>query len=304
MSTQRPSPGDRVVGVLVAYNTPYDVLRRTAARLAPQLFGVFIMDNSDAFDDSSHADFSDLGERVEYIPSGGNIGIAEAQNRGVRRAIELGADFVLFLDDDSSFPDGGVETMLRDLAAERHTSPDTVGIGPKVVDERSGQVLARVWNGSRIRPGVIAETTEVAFLVSSGALIDVDAFARFGMFRSDYFIDHVDQEWGLRVGLSGGRLVITPNVTMFHKLGDEPTLSRSGNVRYVHNSPTRDYYLTRNAIFFMRDLDLPLRRYPSMIRLLVDSSLRKVLGRSRSRDQRVAVLKGLTHGILNRRGKL
>ncbi|PPF63045.1 hypothetical protein C5E11_08205 [Clavibacter michiganensis] len=304
MSMHRPLPADKVVGVLVAYNTPNDVLRRTATRLAPQLFGVLIMDNSDNSGGDSRSPLAQLGEGVEYIASGGNVGIAEAQNRGVRRAIELGANFVLFLDDDSSFPDGGVETMLRDLAFERRTSPGTVGIGPRVVDERSGQVLARVWSGSRIRPGIINETTEVAFLVSSGALIDVAAFERFGMFRSDYFIDHVDQEWGLRTGLAGGRLVITPNVTMFHKLGDEPTLSRSGNVRYVHDSPTRDYYLTRNAVFFMRDLDLPLRKYPSMIRLLVDSSIRKVFGRSRSREQRLAVLRGLVHGVRNRRGKL
>jgi rhamnosyltransferase len=301
MSTNRLPHDDRVVGVLVAYNTPAEVLRRTVTRLAPQLHRVLIMDNSDT---STGADFSKLGERVEYISSNGNVGIAEAQNRGVQRAIELDASFVLFLDDDSSFPDSGVSTMLQDLAEERLIHPETVGIGPKVVDERSGQVLARVWENSRIRPGIVDEITEVAFLVSSGALIAVDAFTRFGMFRNDYFIDHVDQEWGFRVGIEGARLVITPNVTMFHKLGDEPTLSRSGNVRYTHASPIRDYYLTRNAILLMRDLKLPLRRYPGLLRLLIESSIRKVLGRSRSRAQRLAVLRGLAHGIRNRRGKL
>jgi rhamnosyltransferase len=301
MSTYQLPPDDKVVGVLVAYNTPAEVLRRTVARLAPQLHRVLIMDNSDA---PIGADGLDMGKGVEYLPSNGNVGIAEAQNRGVQRAMELDAAFVLFLDDDSSFPDGGVATMLRDLAEERRTHPETAGIGPKVVDERSGQVLARIWRGSRIRPGIVDEMTEVAFLVSSGALIDIDSFRRFGMFRADYFIDHVDQEWGFRVGIEGGRLVITPNVTMFHKLGDEPTLSRSGNVRYTHDNPIRDYYLTRNAILLMRDLKLPVQRYPGLLRLLIDSSIRKVLGRSRTREQRLAVLRGVLHGIQNRRGKL
>jgi rhamnosyltransferase len=301
MSTYQLPPDDKVVGVLVAYNTPAEVLRRTVARLAPQLHRVLVMDNSDA---PIGADGLDMGNGVEYISSNGNVGIAEAQNRGIMRAAEIGADFILLLDDDSNFPAGGVATMLRDLQEERVSFPHTVGIGPRVVDERTGQALVAIWRGTRIRPGTISGITEVAYLVSSGALIDARSLRQYGLFRSDYFIDHVDQEWGLRVGIAGGRLVITPNVTMIHKLGDEPTLSRSGNVRYTHDSPIRDYYLTRNAILLMRDLKLPLQRYPGLLRLLIDSSIRKVLGRSRTREQRLAVLRGLAHGIRNRRGKL
>lgn len=294
----------KVVGVLVAYNTPGDVLMRTATRLAPQLFRLLVMDNSDKSSEVAEALSKTPVEGVEHHSCGGNVGIAVAQNQGITRSTDLGADYVLFLDDDSSFPDGGVEKLLGDLAEERRAFPETVGIGPLAVDERTGQALIAVWEGPRVRPGRVTRTTEVAYLVSSGALIDVEAFEKYGLFRGDYFIDHVDQEWGFRVGLQGGRLVITASVTMSHQLGDAPTTTASGNIRYQHESPTRDYYLTRNAIFLMRDLRFPAIKYVDLVRLLAEGSLRKIFGRRRTLSQRHAVIVGLAHGILNRRGPL
>ena len=292
----------KVIGLLVTYNTPGEALRLTVARLVPQLSRLLILDNSDRSTEVAEIFSATPLEGVEYRPSGGNIGIAEAQNNGIVRATELGADFVLFLDDDSSFPDGGVARLLKDLKEERINSPETVGIGPRIVDERTGQVLAPVWEGRKIRPGTVTAITEVAYLVSSGALVDVTAFEKYGLFKGEYFIDHVDKEWGLRVGLQGGRFVASSSATMSHQLGDAPTTSRSGNVRYRHDSPIRDYYLTRNAIFVMRDLRFPPIKYVDMLRLLLDSSARKIFGRSRSTQQRRAVLLGLAHGLRNRRG--
>lgn len=293
----------KVVGVLVAYNTAGEVVIETARRLAPQMFRLLVMDNSDdGHSQILHALAGAAIQGVEYHTSGRNVGIASAQNDGIARALVLGADFVLFLDDDSTFPDGGVQVLVHDLMEERKHFAETAGIGPRIVDQRTGQALISVWEGARVRPGQVAQITEVAFLLSSGSLIDVHAFEKYGTFRGDYFIDHVDQEWGFRVGLQGGRLVVTASVTMFHHLGDTPTKSRKGSIRYNHGSATRDYYLTRNAIFLMRDLPFPVVRYIDLMRLLLESSIRKIFGPKRSLPQRRAVLVGLAHGILNRRG--
>ena len=292
----------RTVGILVAYNTSPDILLPTVRRLAPQLYRLLVMDNSDDPTRLAAALSNSPVNGVEHHSSGGNQGIADAQNRGISKAVELSADFALFLDDDSTFPDDGVKILLADLEEERRERPETVGIGPRIVDSRSGQALIAVWEGSRIRPGYVTTTVEVAYLVSSGALIDVSAFEQFGLFRSEYFIDHVDQEWGFRVGLLGGRLIVTANVTMPHALGDTPTTTRRGAVRYQHTSSVRDYYLTRNAILLMRDLRLPTLRYLDLMRVLGESVVRKLLGRNRTRQQKRAVIDGVVHGIVNRRG--
>jgi rhamnosyltransferase len=293
-----------VVGILVAYNTPSNLLIDTVARLAPQFTRLLVMDNSTG-DGSLERDLARVQvERVEYHSSGGNVGIADAQNRGITRAVQLGAEFVLFLDDDSAFPSGGVAMLLSELSIEREAEPLTVGIGPTVLDIRTGQCLAFVWDGARIRPTAPNKNLTAAYLVSSGALIDVKAFEAYGPLRSSYFIDHVDKEWGLRVGLNGGRLVVTNNVTMDHRLGDAPLLSSRGKVRYHHESPARDYYLTRNAILLMRDLRLPPAQQFGLVELLTKNAVRKIAGPRRTIRQRHAVLLGLIHGLANRRGPL
>lgn len=292
-----------VVGVLVAYNTSSEVLIETAERIATQLDRLLVYDNSDRPNDLQEAIVRADIANVEYHQSHGNAGIAAAQNKGISRAIELGAGFVLFLDDDSTFPDNGVAELLDELQTERARHPQTVGIGPLITDSRTGQELAIVWDGRFLRTGDVTSTTEVAFLLGSGALVDIKAFEQFGLFRSEYFIDHVDKEWGLRVGLLGGRLVVTKRVGMVHQLGDSPTLSSRGAVRYNHDSHIRDYYLTRNAILMMWDLRLPAVKYIDLIKLLTINSIRKMVGRNRTFDQRIAVLKGLIHGMLNLRGR-
>lgn len=294
----------RVIGILVAFNTPAATVLETAARLSPQLSALLVMDNSDDGFGLAETLESLRSANVEHHSMHGNAGIAAAQNAGIARSIDLKADAVLFLDDDSTFPTDGVSTLWRELHEERLRDPRTAGIGPRIVDARTGQALIAVWEGSRVRPGHVETLVEAAYLVSSGALIPSSSFERFGTFRSEYFIDHVDQEWGFRVGLNGGRLVITSSVTMQHQLGDEPTVTRAGAVRYGHASPIRDYYLTRNAILLMRDLRFPPLRYIDLTRVLGESALRKILGPNRSLTQRRIVLRGLWDGLRNKRGQL
>ncbi|MCY1233894.1 rhamnosyltransferase [compost metagenome] len=292
----------KVVGVLIAYNTPPETLLRTARRIGRQVFRLVIVDNSDRPTDIAGAVAEAHLPGIDYVPAGGNIGIAAAQNLGIRRALEMNANYILFLDDDSSFPDEGVVMLLNELEKERRMFPQTAAIGPRIIDEPTGQELTYVWDGAKMRRRKVHLLTEVAFLVSSGALIDVRAFLDYGFFREEYFIDHVDKEWGLRVALRGVRQVVTPEVTMIHQLGDTPTTSLRGSVRFKHESPARDYYLTRNAILVMRDLSMPLIRYPDMLRLLIESSIRKTIGPSRTWAQRKAVVLGLWHGLSNRGG--
>jgi rhamnosyltransferase len=290
--------------VLIAYNTSSEVLTATAAEITKDVERLIIVDNSDSVPVPSEMESLMVIPKVEYIALGKNFGIATAQNRGIERCIELGVDYILFLDDDSRFPSGGVMTMLQELEEESTEHPNTCGIGPRILDEPTGEELTYLWHGSDMVRREAASIVEVAFLVSSGALIEADAFSRYGNFRDDYFIDHVDKEWGYRVALQGGRLVVTPRVTMTHQLGDRPTKSIRGNVRFRHENPARDYYLSRNAIFVVRDLSMPRDKRIGMIKLLVTNSTRKVVGFNRTLDQRKAVIKGVYHGLLNLRGPL
>ncbi len=70
--------------------------------------------------DNSHLVIGMSG--VEYISLGKNRGIATAMNIGYRRAAELGASWVLTMDQDSSFSD---EDIKNYLTASRSVCPTT-----------------------------------------------------------------------------------------------------------------------------------------------------------------------------------
>ncbi len=292
------------VGVLVTYFTEPSRLTATLRGISAHLFKLLVIDNTD---DPAHAATlrrTCRDENVEYTWSGANVGIAAAQNVGVTAALGAGADYILFLDDDSELEGSKVDALRSELEAQHQKDVDTIGIGPRIVESRTGQDLAYTWRGNRIRQTNLADdVVPAAFLLGSGAFIFAWAFEKVGLFREDYFIDHVDKEWGLRAGSLGFRLVVTPHVLMLHELGDAPALSREGRKRlYRHDSNVRHYYLTRNALLTMRDVRLPPSKYPDQMRLLLDSVVRKVIGSERSTMTRKAVLAGLRDGVLNRRG--
>lgn len=293
----------QVVGIIVAYRADPDALKRLSVRLAPALRAILIMNNTEPGDARTNLSDLDFGPTVHVKELGGNLGIATAQNMGIRLAAGMGATSVLLLDDDSGFPPEGVDILTSRLSEERKRDPRVVGIGPRVVDHRTGKTIAARWIDGSIVPCSIEDTTQVAYLVSSGSLISIAAFEKFGYFREDYFIDHVDQEWGLRVGSCGGVLLATPDVTMMHQLGDEPTRSARGATRYRHDSPVREYYLTRNALLMWRDLESLGRRRQRILSRVLKTATWKVFLPGRSLRIRAAVLRGLFDGATNVRGR-
>lgn len=59
----------------------------------------------------------DLGlkaDRLVYIPLKDNLGIATAQNEGIRLARESECDYVIFFDQDSMIPEGYVNRMVEE----------------------------------------------------------------------------------------------------------------------------------------------------------------------------------------------
>ncbi len=71
-----------------------------------------------------------LGQEAEIIPAGENLGFARGNNLGAEYAIGMGADLLLFVNNDMVFTDADV---VDSLAARLESLPDAGMIGPKVV---------------------------------------------------------------------------------------------------------------------------------------------------------------------------
>jgi rhamnosyltransferase len=162
-----------------------------------------------------------LGERpVELIESSYNLGVAEALNILVLAAAWKGKRRLLLLDQDSQLPPAIVARLdeaMDDLAA-RGERP--AAIGPKVVSPADAPAAYRAPR-MFTQPGraPVGTATPVRFLITSGTLLNLDAFSRIGRFRSDYFIDAVDTEWCFRAWGRGFSCWVRTDVCMEHRVG-------------------------------------------------------------------------------------
>lgn len=298
----------QLAGVVVTYYPDLQRLEATLARLGPELTPLVVVDNSDDPDVARAVESCCREAGALLLAMKSNIGIAAAQNWGIRESLQRNATHVLFLDDDSELTAGAPTALLAAFDSLRVTRPNVVAMGPRVKDRRTGEFLTFAWRGRHIRQLRTADDhddfTDSAFLLGSGAVVVAEAFETVGLFREEYFIDHVDKEWGLRAGASGFASVVTSSVTLLHSLGDTPDRDASGSAAlYTHRSPVRDYYLTRNAFLLFRDLDLPRIRFVGMFRLLAEQSVRKVAHPVHP-GQRRAVLRGVADGLRGRSGPL
>jgi rhamnosyltransferase len=257
----------RVSAIVVTFNPNPAALAEIFSALRTQVDCVVIVDNGSAADIVSEVAKLAARYACTLEPLDANFGIAAAQNRGVAVAMREGgavpADrhFLLFLDHDSTPASDMVERLLATDQRARAKGVRVGGVGPLIVDKRTGTagrfVRARKWWVGREACKSGCAELEVDFLISSGTLCRFDAFRDIGEMNEGLFIDHVDTDWCLRAVALDYRLFGACDARLVHSLGDDVVEIWAGRWRevFVH-SPLRDYYMCRNTVLILRDLNM------------------------------------------------
>jgi rhamnosyltransferase len=207
---------------------------------------IIIVDNGSADQDALYAAATTAGQ-VEFIALGGNAGIAKAQNIGIARALEAGADYIWLSDQDTTYPASYILQMRAHLE-ELKGQDDFAALGPVYMDTTQGEIQLLVRYSPfkkmfRAAPGL----NTVGEIIASGVIIPRAAILRVGLMREDLFIDMVDLEWCWRaINVCKMRLHVAGDVQITHSLGD--SFERVGGKTYVLRSPTRHYYMVRNTL--------------------------------------------------------
>ncbi len=252
-----PELTPRVVAVVVTFQPDRVRLRALLDAVTEQVEGLVLVDNGDA------ALFSSLGlvcrTKVQTLGMGENRGLAAAQNRGIGKAREWGAEFVLLLDQDSVPAGDMVSKLMAAMMGLRDRGLRVAAVGPRYTDQNQIDLrpFVRVRNArvERFDCGRSDRVVEVDHLIASGSLVPVTALDAIGGMREDLFIDHIDTEWGLRARCEGYRLFGVCGAAMRHGLGDRPYRFLG---RYVPiHSPLRHYYLFRNTVWLCRQGWIP-----------------------------------------------
>jgi GT2 family glycosyltransferase len=243
------SPAEAVAVVVLSWNGREDTLACLASLAkvdAPGLITIVVDNGStDGTSDAVREAYPD----VELVRTEKNLGFAEGNNVGMRKALELGAAYVLVLNNDVELDPG----FVRELVEEGRRRPDAGALCSKILyfdppdliwfagasfDPRSG------YNGRQRGyrdhdDGRYDDVVETDRACGAAMLVPRKVLEEVGVFDPELFFYSEDTDWSLRAHAAGYRHYVVPASKLWHKV----SVTSGGE-----NSPTTLYYGIRNTI--------------------------------------------------------
>jgi rhamnosyltransferase len=219
---------------VVLYRPSADLIRKVGDYAAYIEFLV-VVDNTDDADNSPA--FRGI-PNLKYLSCGGNKGVATALNVAARSAVESGCHWMIMLDQDS-----GLSTRAYDRLREELTRIDRASVGLV-------SVITVPKEDDFCRAQDLPDSRDVFLTITSGSVLNLDAYRRCGPFEDKLFIDHVDHEYCLRLHRAGYRVIQLTRVVLVHTVGEVKEVSLFGKrLRLATHKPFRAYYGVRNGCY-------------------------------------------------------
>lgn len=290
-----------VFAIVVSYNPEQDMYVNIK-EISSQVDKVIIFDNNSS--SLSVLNSCESIENVTVIYSENNIGLSQAQNISISRALSEGAKWIVTFDDDSKISDNYISTMLNFY--DDSPIKDNIGVlVPSVFDinsQKCSKFIGR--RGAISRKTPCGEPYPILVAISSGMLIKSAVFDVVGKMNEGYFIDYIDIDFCLRVNLFY-KIIVLPDVFLLHKLGVKSKVSVLGYDFFVSNhDPIRRYYIYRNRIFVWKSFLLSYPCYVGYDFFVSLLEFAKIISFENKRLKNLsAIFKGILHGVLNKEGK-
>jgi len=216
-------------------------------------FKVIVLDNksTDGSVDAIRIAFPD----VRIINLASNLGYAGNNNVGIEEAINLGADWILVLNEDTILdPD-----CLTELIQIGESDPKIGVVGPMVyhhsepdVIQSAGGILGKYWQSQHLGKneedhGQFNTPHSTEWISGCAILVRKVAIEQAGMLDANYFIYWEETEWCIRISSMGWKIVHVPQAKIWHK----------GVQRDYQPSPSFTYYGTRNHLLTLYKHNAP-----------------------------------------------
>jgi len=250
-----------IAAVIPAFHPDPARFAKALSALAPQCDRILVVDNGGAGGITAEAS-AQLGVALEILGDGNNLGVAAAQNLGIRRALESGAAAVLFMDQDSVAHADMVEHLAEALQHLASRGCRVAACGPRYHEPESLQlssfVRAGIFRLAHVLPSAGERSVACDCLISSGMLVPAEALRAVGEMEERLFIDHVDTEWCFRAKRAGYGCHGVATALMEHELGRNRKKIWLGRWRQVPDHPSeRLYFLARNTLWLVRRPYIP-----------------------------------------------
>lgn len=238
----------KVICITVLYKPSEELLEKAISAIVNQVDLVWISDNTPGGFKGIDTIAGASNAKLKYALMDGNVGIAKAQNAGIRYALDHDFDFVYFLDQDSLSPSGIVNGLLQQFKDLESKGIKVGGVGAQPFNRETGKIYeANVKKGKRVKDGVV----EVTELINSSSLFTKELFLSTGMMDESLFIDGVDHELCWRANNKAQYRFFKVTLLLFnHKQGEGDRKILGITIRTT--TPFRIYYQFRNYFWLMK----------------------------------------------------
>ena len=252
--------------------------------------------------DTSPAQITQRFPGLEFLRQTTNLGVWQARNRGIERALELGCEYVMILDNDTRVD----RSLISRLVATAREYDDLAAVGPKIYYLRDPKRLWYAYGHLNLRTGIYSNPVynaldegqfdqrgEIQLGGGCCLLIPGRIFEVVGGFDTSYGAwGGEDVDWSLRCRRAGFKLVYCPEGKLRHLVGGSAKKMPRALIRYL---------TTRNQLWTLRKNITPFQ----LVTVTLFYPLRCLLRLARSASRREwdcipAELKGARDGFLAR----
>ncbi len=213
---------------IVNWNRPLDTIEclESLDAITYKNHKTIVVDNGS--DDGSPERIHAAAPGVEMLVNPSNLGFAAGINVGIVRALELGAAYVLLLNNDTVVDPGFLEPLVAVCEECRQISI----VGPRVYCFGTRRLFSSGGWPRRFLPLLVRQVhpmaheedvplgspQEVVYVWGQAMLIRGEVFERIGVFDCGFFMYYEDCDFCLRALRAGFRVFYVPQSRIWHKV--------------------------------------------------------------------------------------
>jgi GT2 family glycosyltransferase len=184
---------------------------------------------------------------IYFFANSENSGYTGGNNIGMKLALQMGVDYVLILNPDTTIEKDCIENLVK---AVEKTGAGVVGpkiyfTGTKTIWYAGGIMdLANVIGSHR---GVNEKDTgqydmqvETDYVTGAAMLIKIEVIKKIGLFDDNFFLYYEDADFCMRAKNKGFKIYYIPEAVVYHENAKSSGLG----------SPLQDYFITRNRMLY------------------------------------------------------
>ncbi len=226
-----------IAGVVILYHPDIEQLSDNIQTYLNGLKQLYVYDNSESKTPGLEEALLKLHPSIQYHYFNANEGIAKRLNQAIAQATLNQYDFLLTMDQDSSFKDGDFDKYKLSIQSSGDSNVAQFGVNcqPDFTQPKE-------------------QPEEALTLITSGSILNVSLAKHVGSFNEDLFIDFVDAEFSYRVIQNGYTNLMFSNIVLNHALGTLVEGRGLGNFKKtlrITHAPIRVYYIIRNGLYLL-----------------------------------------------------